>query len=190
MSKGTKTAVIILSILVVLSLALNGYLLWQWWRFQQRLEETAQAVAPQIRQAITQAVTDLEAFENSTLEFEIQVQQEFPVEVEIPFNETIDVPIQTTLPISQAIETTIMIDPFQTGLSIPTDVRVPVNLEVPIDLNIPVSVDRTIPIATDIPLDLNVPISIAINETELAPYLERLRTGLEAFEDSLSLLEQ
>jgi hypothetical protein len=117
------------------------------------------------------------------------VQQEFPVQVEVPFNESLEVPIQATIPISQEIQTTILLDPFQAGLNIPTDVTVPVNLDVPIDLSIPVSIDRTIPISTSVPLDLNVPIAIQISDTELAPYLERLRAGLGSLEERLSALE-
>lgn len=189
MSKGSKIAVTVLFILVLLSLGLNGLLIWQWWTFQQQAQKTIQNYESMISAGLSQARDDLESFEQSTLEFEIQIQQEFPVQVEIPFQETLEVPIQTTIPISQEIQTTIMIDPFQTGFTIPTDVSVPVNLEVPIDMNIPVSIDRTIPISTAVPLDLNVPIVIEVSETELAPYLERLRTGLASFEEALSTIE-
>jgi hypothetical protein len=189
MSKGTKTAIIFLFILVLLSLGLNGWLLWQWWSFQQQAQEVIADVESIAQEAVSQAITDLESFENSTLEFDIQVQQEFPIQVEIPFNQTMEVPIQTTIPISQEIQTTILLDPFQAGLNIPTDITVPVDLEVPIDLNIPVSVDRTIPISTTIPLDLNVPLAIKISETELAPYLEKLRTGLVSLEEGFSNLK-
>ena len=186
MSKGAKISIILLFILVLLSLMLNGFLIWQWWTFQQQTQQTLQKYQPIIMDGVSQAIDNLAAFEQSTIEFDIQVQQEFPVQVEIPFQETLEVPIQTTMPISQEIRTTIMIDPFQTGLSIPTDVSVPVNLEVPIDMNIPISIDRTIPISTTVPLDKDVPIAIEVSQTELAPYLERLRTGLISIEEALS----
>ena len=188
MSKGAKITITVLFVLVLLSLGLNGLLIWQWWTFQQQAQATMQKIEPMIRGGLSQTIDDLESFEQSTLEFDIQIQQEFPVQVEIPFQETLEVPIQTTIPISQEIQTTIMIDPFQTGFTIPTDVSVPVDLEVPIDMNIPVSIDRTIPISTTVPLDLNVPIAIEVSETELAPYLERLRTGLASFEEALSTI--
>jgi hypothetical protein len=189
MSRGTKTIITILSILVLLSLALNGYLLWQWWSFQQQTRAALTEIETTVSEVITQAMIDLEAFENSTLDFEFQVRQDLPVEVEIPFNESINVPIQTTIPISQEIETTIMIDPFQAGLEIPTDIVVPVDMEVPLDLNIPVAIERPIPISTTVSLDIDVPIAIEVSDTDLAPYLERLRLGLGSLEDKLSTLE-
>lgn len=189
MPRSAKISIILLFVLVLLSLSLNGLLLWQWWRFQQRVEQTIENSKPIVQEALTQAISDLETFEQSTITADIHVQQEFPVQVEIPFRETIDVPIQTTIPISQEIKTTVFIDPLQTGLSIPTDVTVPVNLEVPIDLTVPVSIDRTIPISTTLPIDLNVPVAIKLSETELAPYLERLRTGLISFNQTLANLE-
>lgn len=189
MTRGAKISIVILFILVLLSLGLNGYLIWQWLTFQQQTQQTVQAYQTMASEGLAQAITDLESFEQATIQFEIEVQQEFPVQVEIPFQETIDVPIQTTIPINQEIQTTIMLDPFQAGLAIPTDITVPVEMEFPIDLTIPVSVDRTIPISTSVPLDLSVPIAIEIGETELAPYLERLRLSLESFEQSLSTPE-
>lgn len=189
MTRGAKISIVVLFILVLLSLGLNGYLIWQWLTFQQQTQQTVQTYQMLASEGLAQAIADLESFEQATIQFEIEVQQEFPVQVEIPFQETIEVPIQTTIPINQEIQTTIMLDPFQAGLAIPTDITVPVDMEFPIDLTIPVSVDRTIPISTSVPLDLSVPIAIEIGETELAPYLERLRLSLESFEQSLSSQE-
>lgn len=189
MSRSAKIVIVILFILVLLSLGLNGLLMWQWWSFRQQVKATMQEFQPVIHEALGQAIAELETFEQSSLEFEIQIQQDFPVQVEIPFNETVEVPIQTTIPIKQEIQTTVVIDPLQTGLEIPTDVTVPVDLEVPIDLNIPVSIERTIPISTTIPLDLNVPLSIDVGQTDLAPYIERLRSALISFDQTLSDLE-
>ena len=188
MSQGVKAAIISLFILVLLSLGLNGVLIWQWWTFQQRTKQTVQTLQPIVQASLSQAITDLEAFEQSTLEFDLEVQQEFPVQAEIPFQQTLEVPIQTTIPISQEIQTTIMVSPLP-GLQIPTDVSVPVNLEIPIDLLIPISVDRTIPISTTVPLDINVPIVIEVGQTGLAPYLERLRHGLTSLNQALSTIK-
>lgn len=188
MSQGTKIAITGLFILVLLSLGLNGLLIWQWWTFQQQTQQTIQQLRPLLQANLAQASADLESFAQSTIEFDLQVQQEFPVQVEAPFRETLEIPIQTTVPISQEIQTTIMVSPLP-GVNIPTEVTVPVNLEIPIDLTIPISIDRTIPISTTVPLDINVPIAIDVSETGLAVYLERLRAGLDSFEQALSALE-
>jgi hypothetical protein len=181
-SKTAKVILVILFILICVSLGLNGFLLWKLYSFEQQAQTTVRNLVPIAQESLDQTVADLEAFQESTIEFDLQVKQDFPVKVDIPFNETIEVPIQLTLPISQEINTTILLDPLQTGIGIPVDVTVPVDMEVPIDVSIPVSIDRTIPVSTTVPLDLDVPISIAINDTELAGYIERLRASLVDFE--------
>ncbi|MEW5959858.1 MAG: hypothetical protein AB1801_19200 [Chloroflexota bacterium] len=186
MSRESNATIIVLFILVLLSLALNGFLLWQWWTFQQQAQARLAEAQQTVTEMITKAVTDLEAFENSTLQFDIPLEQELPLQMQIPFDETIEVPIQTSIPISQEIKSTILLDPFQSGLKIPTDVTVPVQMEVPIDFSVPIALDRPLPISTTIPIELNVPIAIKISETELAPYLARLRQNLASLEKELS----
>jgi hypothetical protein len=185
MSKTAKVILVILFILVFLSLGLNVYLLWKLYSLEEQARTTARNVVPLLQASLGQTVTDLETFQESAIEFDVQVKQDFPLEVDVPFNETIEVPIQLTLPISQEINTTILLDPLQTGTGIPVDVTVPVDIEVPIDVTVPVEIDRTIPIATTIPLDLDVPVSIEIGDTELAGYIERLRDNLISFNTSL-----
>lgn len=189
MSRTAKTSITILFILVVLSLSLNGLLLWQWWSFQQRVDRALRDFQPVIQEALSQIIADLETFEKTPFEFEIQIQQDFPVQVEIPLDNTVEVPIQTTVPIKQEIKTTVMIDPLRSGLEIPTDVTVPVDIEVPIDLTVPVAIDQSIAISTTVPIDLKVPVSLNVSEMGLANYIERLRTGLVSLEQALSNLE-
>jgi hypothetical protein len=189
MSKRARFSMGLLFVLVLLSLTLNGLLLWQWWTFQQQTVQTIQKFTPIINDSLSQAITDMQEFEQSTVEFNIQVSQNIPIETEIPFNETLDIPINTTIPIEQQIATTVMIDPLQTGLEIPIDINVPLTMEVPVNMNIPITINRTIPISTSIPFDLTVPISIKISETELAPYLQRLRTALESMAQTLSNIQ-
>ena len=182
MSKSAKISLVLLFILVLLSLGLNGFLMWR----LLQVQEQARRFVPVARDAVSQAITELETLQTSTIRFNVAVKQDFPVKTEVPFNQTLDIPIQLTLPISQVIETTIMIDPLQSGLSIPVDVNVPVDLEVPIDLTVPVSIDQTVPISTTIPLDLEAPILIEVGETEIAGYLERLKAGLISFRQMLA----
>ena len=181
MSKTAKVILVILFILICVSLGLNGFLLWKLYTFEQQARATAQNVGPVVQETLDQAIADLETLQASTIEFDVQVNEEFPVQAEIPFKETLEVPIQLTIPISQEIKTTVLLDPLKTGVGIPVDVAVPVDMEVPIDTSVPISIDRTIPVSTTIPLDLDVPISIAIGDTELADYIERLRSSLVDF---------
>jgi len=177
MSNTIKTVIVILFILVFLSLGLNLYLYWQLLRAQQ----AAQTLIPEVQQILAQAATDVESFQNSTFEFEIEIDQEFPVDVEIPIQETVEVPIQMTVPIQQEFETTIELDPFGTGSGIQMPVKVPVDVEVPLDVVVPVAIDQTIPISTTIPLDITLPVAIEVNKTGLATSVEQLHSALVSF---------
>lgn len=186
MSRAGKVTLVLLFIVVFLSLGLNGFLLWQWLSFMHQLEGLEQMG----RTALSQAVIDLGTFQQSTIQFEVQVNQSVPIQAEVPFRETLEVPIHTTIPIKQEVNTTVFIEIPDADLKLPIDITIPVELEVPIDLSVPVSIDRTIPISTTVPLDLNVPISIEISETELGGYVERLRMGLVSLVQALSGAEQ
>jgi hypothetical protein len=181
MSRTLKVSVFVLFILVFLSLSLNMYLIWQLLRIQRQARE----VIPRVQETLSQAATDVETFRKSKIELEIEIDQEFPVNVEIPIKETIEVPIQVTIPIKEEFDTTVVMDPFKSGLEVPVDVTVPVDVEVPIDVVVPVTIDRTIPISTMIPLNTNFPITIDINKTNLAGSIEQLRVALISFNQFL-----
>jgi hypothetical protein len=182
MSNTAKSLLTVLFILVIISLGLNIYLIWQ----LSRLEQQTRQMGPVFQQALNQTADNLASFQQSTIKFDVKLKQNFPIQAEIPFKETIDVPLKLTIPISQEIKTTLKIDLLKTGTAIPIDVVVPINLEVPIDTTVPVALDRTIPISTTVPLNLNVPVSIPINKTDLAGYLEQLQTNLKTFSQGLT----
>lgn len=183
MSTTVKTLFIILFVLVLISLGLNIYLVWQLQQAQQEVKAVVREVGPGVQTSLEQTIADLEAFQNATLEFKVAVDEEFPVEAQIPFNETIDVPIKLTVPIQQDIDTTIVIDVLGQGL--PVDVSVPVDVEVPIDTTLTVPIDRTIDVSTTVPLKLDVPIALEIGDTELAGYIDRIRESLVSFDTML-----
>lgn len=176
-----KIIIIILFALVFLSLGLNGYLISELLRVRQQAIQTLQSIEPMAQDTLTQVDTELASFQNSTLEFTVKIDQELPIDVEIPINKRVDVPINVTVPISKQIQTTIMMDPLQTGLQIPVDIDVPVDVEVPINVVLPVEVNETIPISTTVPVKVDVPIAINVSDTDLVPYIEQLRQGLAQF---------
>lgn len=173
---------IILFILVLVSLSLNLYLIWQLQRLEQQAKNAARAWGPVVQETLAQTITDLQTFQEATIEFNVAVNEDFPVEADIPFNETIEIPVQLSVPIKQEINTTILLDPLGTGQGFPVDVTVPVDIEIPIDTSIPVSIDRTIPISTTVPLNLDVPIALNLGDTELAGYIGRLQESLTSLE--------
>ena len=173
-----KLSIITLFILVFISLGLNWYLISQLLRVRQQAINTVQELKPAAQNALVEVDRELAAFQESTIAFNVDIEQDFPIEMDIPIQEVVQVPISVTLPIKQEFETTIMIDPLQTGFQIPVDVVVPVDVEVPIDVVVPIEIDRTIPISTSIPLNLDFPIAIEVSDTDLVVYIERLREGL------------
>lgn len=186
MARNIKIAFIILFILVFFSLALNIYLIYYLMTLRQQALKVAREVGPVVQESLGRADAELETFQQSTIDFKIQIDQELPVQVEIPINETIEIPIQMTVPISKTIETTVMMDPFQAGLEIPVDIDVPVDLEIPIDVVVPIPISRTLPLSTSVPINLDLPIAIKVSETPLVTYIEDIRTALASFNQWLN----
>jgi hypothetical protein len=152
------------------------------------LQEQLSRLAPGVGRGLTEAVSGLQAFRSSTLEFEVSINETIPIETEILLDRTLTVPIQASIPIDQVVETTITIaGPFDT--KIPLDVSVPVQLDIPVDLEIPLSINETIPISTSVPVRLTVPIAIEVAETELASLADALGSGLAAFADLMAGFE-
>ncbi len=180
-----KIIIIILFVLVFLSLGLNGFLISQLLSARQQALGLVQNFKPMVQDTLSQVDTELETFQESTLEFNVKIDQILPIDVEIPFNETVEVPINLVIPIEQQIQTTVMMDPFQAGLEIPVKIDVPISVEVPIDVVLPVTIDRTIPISTNVPINLDVPLAIEVSETDLVLYIEQVRQGIGSFNESL-----
>jgi len=181
-----KIIIIILFALVFLSLGLNWYLISELLRVRQQAIQTLRDINPVAQEALLKADTELEAFQNSTLEFTVNIDEELPVDVEIPINKRVEIPINVIVPISEQIQTTVMMDPFQAGLEIPVDIDVPVEVEVPIDVVLPVEINETIPISTTVPVKVDVPIAVDVSDTDLVPYIEQLRQAIAGFGQSLA----
>jgi len=146
--------------------------------FQQQLTD----LAPTIDAALNDAITGIAQFRDSTISFDIPIDEVVPVNASVVLDRTLQVPIDTTLPINQTIDTTITVQgPF--GIDIPLDITVPLQLDLPINLDIAIPVNETIPIATEVPVKLNVPIAINVGDTELATLAGSLQQGLQSFRD-------
>ena len=162
----------------------------------QVLELTRQLadLEPQISEGLNEAITELENFSNSTLEFNVAIDRTVEIDTEItidrdfqfPINETIE--INQTLPINQTVDTTIEID-TGLGFEVPVDVSVPVDVDVPILVDVPISLDvdvpinETVPVNAEIPINLDVPIEIDIAETELQTLADQLALGLRNIQE-------
>lgn len=187
MSKSARFFITLLFILVLLSLALNGFIIWQLLLVRQQAQQSAREVGTIIQESLARTISDLENIENASLEFSVTVDQDFPIDTAVDFNETIEVPIQMTVPISQTIETVIFLE-LVGGVEVPVDIAVPVNVEVPIDNTVVIPIERTIPISATVPLSAEIPIEIDIGESELTGQVVRLRQDLRELSDFIERL--
>jgi MFS family permease len=150
----------------------------------QGFQEQLVALEPQISAGVEEAIAGLRTFGDSTIAFDVNIDEVIPVDTEVVINRTVQVPIKTTIPINESFDTTIRID---TPLGdIPVDVNVPVDVDVPIDLVVDIPIDETVPIQDEFPVQLDVPIAIDVRETELAQLTESLAAGLESLQDMLA----
>lgn len=137
-------------------------------------------LGPTIDAALGEAVVGIDEFANSTIRFDVKIDETVPINTEVVLDRTLQVPIRTTIPIDETFDTTIKINgPF--GVDIPLDITVPIKLDLPIDLDVQIPINETVPVNTEVPVNLDVPIEIDISETELAVLAEALAQGLESF---------
>jgi hypothetical protein len=148
--------------------------------FREQLVE----LSPQIEAGVDEAISGLREFGNSTISFDVNIDEVIPIDTEVVIQRTVEVPINTEIPINQDIETTITVD---TPLgNIPLDITVPVDVVVPIDLVVDIPIDETVPIQDEFPVQLDVPIEIDVSETELKNLTDSLAIGLESLQEVLT----
>ena len=169
MKKGHTFLMILLILLTLLSLALNGVVIYGLLQAQ----EIALATVADARAALTGIGDD-------TFSYTFEVNKEIPVAASVPFHEEITVPVQTTVPIS----TTVVV-PINLGITT-YDMEIPIRTLVPINLEFTVPVSKTVHVATTVPLDLEVPIEIPIADTPIVGYLEDLDADLGKLEEKLA----
>lgn len=148
--------------------------------FREQLVE----LSPEIEEGVDEAILGLRDFSQSTIAFDVAIDETIPVDTEVVINRTVEVPIQTEIPISQEIDTTIEVDtPFG---AVPLDITVPVDVVVPVDLVVDIPIDETVPITDEFPVQMTVPIEIDVGDTELANLTESLAAGLESLQEVLT----
>ena len=153
-----------------------------------QLQSSLTSLGPEVRTELDAATSDLAAFRDSALSFDVAINETVPIQVDIPFQRTIQVPIDTSIPIDETVNTTIVVDgPF--GLDIPVGVSVPIQLDFPIQLDVPISIDENIAISTEIVVDLSVPIAFNVADTDLVLLVDGLQAMVEAVTQVVDQLE-
>jgi hypothetical protein len=180
MKKLYLVALILLTLLTLISLALNGVVIFGLLR-AQRIALDAQQVGLGV---VTEARSAITGVGDDTFAYTFEVKQDVPVETSVPFREEVIVPIRATIPIS-----TMVIIPVNAGMLGTFDIDVPVRTLIPVNLDLSVPISHTVDIATVVPLDVDVPIEIALAETPIVDYIADLDTGLASLEEALVQLE-
>lgn len=147
-------------------------------------QEQLVALEPQVSAGVEEAIAGLREFGDSTIAFDVEIDEVIPVKTDILLDRVVQVPIKTTIPINESFDTTITIDtPFG---GIPLDVNVPVDVDVPVDLVVDIPINETVELDEEFPVQLDVPIAIEVRDTELASLTDSLAAGLEALQDVLT----
>ena len=150
----------------------------------QGFQEKLTALQPEISAGVQEAIDGLRTFGDSTISFDVAIDEVIPIDTEVVIDRTVQVPIKTTIPIDQTFDTTIQVDtPFG---KIPLDITIPVDVEVPVDLTVDIPINETVPIKDEFPVKLDVPINIEVRDTELAELTDSLAAGLESLQDMLN----
>ncbi len=148
--------------------------------FQEQLTE----LEPQVSAGVEEAISGLREFGDSTISFDVNIDEVIPIQTEIVIERVVEVPIKTTIPINETFDTRISVS---TPLGdIPLDVTVPVDVDVPVDLVVDIPINETVEIDEEFPVQLDVPIAIEVRETELASLTDSLAAGLESLQDVLT----
>ena len=169
MKKGYLAVLIVLSLLTVLSLALNGVVIYALMRFARIGRET-----------IAEARTVLAAVGDEEFVYNFTFDDEFPVKTSVPINDEFTVPFKTTIPIN----TTVTV-PLNLGITT-YNLKIPINTVFPMDMEFTVPISMTMDIDMSVPVSMEVPVEIAIRDTPFVTYLSNVDVTLDDLEQQMS----
>lgn len=144
------------------SLAVNAWLV--------RLLADVRRQAGEGAVSAAQAVGDLR---QSSIDYQVHVEQSLPVTLSVPISETLSVPISATLPVNTQVTI-----PLKTPLGT-FPITIPIQTTVPVNLQPKVPIRLTVPVSTTVPVVLDVPIQIQIADTALGDSLAAAQHSLE-----------
>lgn len=157
-----RVYLIILTVLVIVSLGLNVFLVREALLLRRQLSAGGQTAVETLDVAITQ----LDELATASFTVEFPVDEEVDVETTIAFDEEFRIPINTTVPIDTTVNVPIQIGPFGRY-----NIEVPIETEVPVSLTVPININRDVPVEATVPIQLTVPIEIEIADTPIADQL-------------------
>jgi hypothetical protein len=148
---------VVLTILVLLSLALNGYFF---------------LIISNVRQStldmITNARVSLAMLSNEPIVVQVEVDQEIPFNTSVPISQTLVVPLDIDYPLSTVVNTFVNIPILgRQDIAIPIETMIPIQytLEVPIQVEVPISL--TYHLQTTVPVEVAIPPEIGLSLDEM-----------------------
>lgn len=157
---------VILTVLVILSLALNGYLLI-----------TLLSVRRAALEAVNTARNSLAVMGSEPFVTQVSVDQEIPFDTTVPISQTLVVPLDIQYPLSTVVNTFVSVPVLgRQNIAIPIETIIPIEytLEVPIQVEIPISL--TYHLQTEVPVEVAIPPEI---RAPLDDVLRQIEDGLQ-----------
>ena len=151
----------VFSAMAIISLALNGFLIYSLLSFRRGLIS-----------ALTAAQDSLARMEDQPLAFAVTVDEDVPIQTTIPIEQTFVMPLQIDYPLDTVVNTHIDIPILgKQELTIPVQTIIPISytLEIPIQTEVPISL--TYRLQQEIPVEVVMPAEVMGSLTDL---LERL----------------
>ncbi len=162
METRNKLWLIALSVLVGISLLVNGFLM-------MRVLQARDAAL----EAVVMARDNLAVLSAESVIVPVRVDQEIPFDTVIPIDQTFSVPLDFEYTLSTVVNTWVNIPVLgRQNVSIPVDTVVPVSytLEIPIRVDFPISLtyhlQTEIPVAVDIPLEIRASLDTVLSQIE------------------------
>jgi len=168
MKKVYSVALVMLTALTLLSLALNAVVIYAILQVRQ----TAHGIVTDARALVSELADD-------TFTYTVEVDQEFPISTKFPFSQTMTVPINTVFPVNTSV-----VVPLDLGFTT-YRLNIPVNTVFPVDMDFTVPVSQVVDVDTVVPVNLEVPVEIAVSDTPLVDYLKQVDATLERTQEDL-----
>ncbi|MFP4394095.1 MAG: zinc ribbon domain-containing protein [Anaerolineales bacterium] len=159
-----KVGQLLLWFLVILSLALNGVLIYTLFEVHQSVLNTIASLQNTVVQ-----------WRDESIIIPVKVDQQIPFQATVPISETLTVPLNFDYPLSTVVNTSVRIPLVgEQDIAFPIDTVIPVQytLETPIQVSVPISM--TYHLQTEIPVSVEIPqawldqITQILEETESA----------------------
>jgi len=162
----TRIWLVILTILVVVSLALNGYFFLIINNVRQGTLDT-----------IANARNNLATLSSEPIVIPIAIDQEIPFNTSVPISQTLVVPLDIDYPLSTVINTYVDVPVLgRQDIALPIETVIPIQytLEVPIQVEVPISL--TYHLQTEVPVEVIIPPEI---RSSLDEVLRQAETELQ-----------